>query len=174
MYLPLFQQTPLSVFVFENVENAEELHQELIGQNPAYDYAFIDASSIVSVKQIYSAAMRALQAQSDGQMKSKTLHMEVILSLCPKTEISTALRQFGMTKKSKNIVVLEINGAPSEEEELARVAKIVQGKQLPFCDETLKKLADMKLVKKYYKLDAAAMQNPTAAILSAIALRGYS
>ncbi|WBW75332.1 EKC/KEOPS complex subunit Cgi121 [Schizosaccharomyces osmophilus] len=174
MYLPLFQKTPVSVFVFNNVENAEKLHQELIGQNPAYDYAFIDASSIVSVKQIYSATMRALQAQADGQMKSKTLHMEVILSLCPKTEISTALRQFGMSKKSKKIVALRINGAPSEEEELAHVLKIVQGTHLPFSDETFQKLADMKVVKKNYKLDVASMQNPTAAILSAIALRGYS
>ncbi|EPY49773.1 CGI121 family protein [Schizosaccharomyces cryophilus OY26] len=174
MYLPLFQQTPVNVFVFENVENAEKMRQELIGKNPVYDYAFIDASSIVSVKQIYSAIMRALQAQLDGQMKSKTLHTEVILSLSPKTEISSALRQFGMSVKSTKVLVVKINGTLSEAEEEAHVDEIVQGARLSFSDETFQKLADMKVIKKNYKLDAAAMQQPLGAILSAIALRGYS
>lgn len=174
MILPLFPETQVHVFVYENVSNCAAIHEQLISQNPIYDYAFLDAATILYKKQVYSAIIRALEDRRDEQMKTKTIHSEVILSLSPKTEISSAFRQFSMTKKSKNIVVVKIDSQLTEEEEFERLDKLVEGNRVEFSDEELQKLVDFKVLKKNYKLDPSTLENPLASILSSIALRGYS
>ncbi len=72
---------------FRDVSNSDFLHAQLIGRNPDFDYAFIDASSVISRNQLLSAIFRALTDQLNGAQLTATTHSEVVLSLSPSNNV---------------------------------------------------------------------------------------
>jgi EKC/KEOPS complex subunit CGI121/TPRKB len=67
--------------LFTSVTNASFLHSQLLSRNPSFDYAFIDASSIISRPHLLSAIFNALVTILDGTLVSATPHSEVVLAL---------------------------------------------------------------------------------------------
>ncbi|KAI1102482.1 hypothetical protein F4804DRAFT_343192 [Jackrogersella minutella] len=144
---------------FKDVTNAEFLQQQLLSRNAQYEYAFIDASSVVSRFQILAAVYKAITTQLGGNMKTPNIHSEIVCSLSPNNNISEAYRRFGITPTSKALIIVKVLISPScvltpQDVEEHLVANI-QGTATPLTDTTLQaSFTDWPKVRKYYKLNS--------------------
>ncbi|KAI0433850.1 kinase binding protein CGI-121-domain-containing protein [Xylaria sp. FL1042] len=164
------------VAVFRDVENAAFLHQQLLARNADFEYALIDASVITSRLQVLGAAFKAITAQVAGSMKTPNVHSETVYALSPASNIAEAYRRYGVTPTSRSLVIVKILvspplSAPSTTESTTapdtadsktpltaqdvetHLLTHVQGKPVPFTDQTLSELTDWGRVRKYYKLN---------------------
>ncbi|KAI0799182.1 kinase binding protein CGI-121-domain-containing protein [Xylaria sp. FL0064] len=194
------------VAVFRDVENAAFLHQQLLARNADFEYALIDAGVITSRLQVLSAAFKAITAQVAGAMKTPNVHSEMVYALSPASNIAEAYRRHGITPTSRSLVIVKILVTPpssaTESERATSSAGTadaktpltaqdvekhllthVQGKPLPFTDQTLSGLTDWGRVRKYYKLNGIGwldgMKDPVAKnremdmlVMGGMALRG--
>ncbi|GAA6061398.1 hypothetical protein JCM10212_000658 [Sporobolomyces blumeae] len=165
-------QSTVHVALYTNVENASTLRQRLIhastlpddddgnSQRQQVDFAFIDAAMITSRLHLLTAVHQAILADARGALKSKTLHSEVIWMLDPGTNISEALKHFGMSANTRDLLLVRIqrdaNGAERAVDKEMR--DIVEG-QLASLD-LLGRLPDgrtnEKSLRKVYKLNGDA------------------
>ncbi|KAI1799024.1 CGI-121-domain-containing protein [Daldinia bambusicola] len=152
------------VGLFKDVTNAEFLQQQLLSRNAEYEYAFIDASSIISRLQVLAAVYKAITIHMSGSMKTPNIHSEIVCSLSPNNNISEAYRRFGITPtSSKHLLIVKVltpthNPTSQAATETAAVQQHllahVRGTPAPFTDEVLARsgLTDWAKVRKYYKL----------------------
>jgi EKC/KEOPS complex subunit CGI121/TPRKB len=119
---------------FRDVTNSDFLHAQLIARNPDFDYAFIDASSVISRRHLLSAVFNALVTILDGTLLSATPHSEVVLSMSPNNNVPTlcallyakltlgnqiadAYRRWGIAPgKTKELIVIKVAVSPSSTE----------------------------------------------------------
>ncbi|KAI0839249.1 hypothetical protein F5Y06DRAFT_266350 [Hypoxylon sp. FL0890] len=152
------------ISLFKDVTNAEFLQQQLLSRNAEYEYAFIDASSVISRFQVLAAVYKAITIQLNGGMKTPNIHSEIVCSLSPNNNISEAYRRFGITPTSKHLIIVKVlissPSTPSTPSTLTPAAveqhllANVKGVPIPFTDETLQSsLTDWPKVRKYYKLN---------------------
>ncbi|KAI0444394.1 kinase binding protein CGI-121-domain-containing protein [Xylaria telfairii] len=168
------------VAVFRDVENAAFLHQQLLARNAEFEYALIDAGVITSRLQVLSAAFRAITVQLAGTMKTPNVHSEIVYSLSPANNIVEAYRRHGITPTTRDLIIVKVLVTPaassSPSTAAAETASIitsdedtkppltsqdveghlrthVQGRPVPFTDETLSEITDWGRVRKYYKLN---------------------
>ncbi|KAI1415035.1 hypothetical protein F5Y13DRAFT_187722 [Hypoxylon sp. FL1857] len=144
--------------LFKDVTNAEFLQQQLLGRNAEYEYAFIDASSVISRFQVLAAVYKAITIQLSGSMKTPNIHSEIVCSLSPNNNISEAYRRFGITPTSKHLIIVKVLISPTSTLTPAAVEQHllanVKGTPTPFTDDTLQSsLTDWPKVRKYYKLN---------------------
>lgn len=151
--------------LFKDVANAEFLQQQLLSRNAEYEYAFIDASSVISRFQVLAAVYKAITIQLNGSMKTPNIHSEIVCSLSPNNNISEAYRRFGITPTSKHLIIVKVlissssssSTTPSTLTPAAveqHLLSNVQGTPIPLTDETLQSsLTDWPKVRKYYKLN---------------------
>lgn len=66
---------------FKGVANAGHLQSQLLARNADFEYAFIDATTIVSKLQVLAATYKALSVLLDGRLKSPNVHAETVLAL---------------------------------------------------------------------------------------------
>lgn len=71
------------VAFYRNVRNAAKLQSHLLARNADFEYAFVDASVVVSRIHLLSAAFKALTAQLAGSLKTPNVHSELVASLSP-------------------------------------------------------------------------------------------
>lgn len=69
------------VGLFRNVTNADHLQSQLVARNSDFEYAFIDASSVLSRLQLIGAVYKALSVLLDGTIKTPNVHSEIVCSL---------------------------------------------------------------------------------------------
>lgn len=67
--------------LFRNVANAEFLHAQLLSRNSEFEYAFVDASSVISRLHLLSAVYSALNVLLDGTLRTPNVHSEIVVSL---------------------------------------------------------------------------------------------
>lgn len=67
--------------LFRNVANAEFLQSQLLGRNPDFEYAFIDATTVASRFHLLSAVYKAVSIEAAGSMKTPNVHSEIVCSL---------------------------------------------------------------------------------------------
>ncbi|KAI1489490.1 CGI-121-domain-containing protein [Biscogniauxia mediterranea] len=164
----------VNVAVFRDVENAEYLQQQLLGRNSEFEYAFIDATSIISRLQVLAAIYKAITVHIGGTMKTPNVHSEIVWSLSPNNNISEAYRRYGITASSRHIIVVKIlllppvvsPTAPSlslsssslltPEAVQSHLRTHVRGQPCPFADDVLASFTDWPKVRKYYKLNGVA------------------
>ncbi|KAI1632506.1 CGI-121-domain-containing protein [Biscogniauxia mediterranea] len=165
----------VNVAVFRDVENAEFLQQQLLGRNSEFEYAFIDATSIISRLQVLAAIYKAITVHIGGTMKTPNIHSEIVWSLSPNNNISEAYRRYGITASSRHIIVVKIllllpvsptspslsSSSPSllTPEAAAVQSHLrthVRGRPCPFADDVLASFTDWPKVRKYYKLNGVA------------------
>ncbi|KAI0881612.1 uncharacterized protein GGS22DRAFT_172562 [Annulohypoxylon maeteangense] len=145
--------------LFKNVTNADFLQKQLLSRNSEFEYAFIDATSVVSRFQILAAVYKAITIQMSGTMKTPNIHSEIVCSLSPNNNISEAYRRFGITATTNALIIIKVLITPSsstltptsiQQHLLAHV----QGTPTPLTDEALQSsLTDWGKVRKYYKLN---------------------
>lgn len=72
---------------FKDVSNADFLHQQLLARNTDFEYAFIDASSVLSRFQILAATYKGLSLLLEGTLKTPNVHSEIVCALSTSTNV---------------------------------------------------------------------------------------
>lgn len=67
--------------LYRNVSNAGYLQSQLLARNADFEYAFIDASSVLSRLHLLAAIYKALTVLMDGNLKTPNVHSEIVCSL---------------------------------------------------------------------------------------------
>ena len=78
---------PLYIGVFRDVRNVSFLRQQLLSGNAAFEYAFIDASVILSTQHLLAACFRAVNDLNANRLKTRNVHAEVVFSLSPNNNV---------------------------------------------------------------------------------------
>ncbi|KAB8225237.1 kinase binding protein CGI-121-domain-containing protein [Aspergillus novoparasiticus] len=179
---------PVHVALYRDIENAPFLRQQLISGNADFEYAFIDASMVLSRAHVSSAIFRAVNDYLNERLKSRNVHSEIVFSFSPTNNIADSFRKFGISDSTKDLLVVKVSVTPeiTHDSVAAHLAQSIEGSPVPFNDETLSKIADVTKIKKAYKLGAlpsapAGQVNGAGnddngrlenSIIGAIALRG--
>lgn len=87
--LPHLPQHPLRIGVFKNVKNASFLRKQLLEGNADFEYAFLDASAILSRNHVLAACFRAINDMVNNRLKSRNVHSEIVFSLSTNNNVST-------------------------------------------------------------------------------------
>lgn len=77
------------VAFFKGVANAGYLQSQLLARNADFEYAFIDATTVVSRLQVLAAAYKAVSVLLEGRLKSPNVHAETVLALSASNNVST-------------------------------------------------------------------------------------
>lgn len=140
--LPQFPETEICVSLYQKVSNASQLRSR-ISELP---YALIDARTVCSMEQIYSAIYRAFIESRYGKLKTKSLHAECLYCLSPTSNIGEALRNFGIKDDSTALVVIRILTDGTQDEGHQKLD--LEGDEVELDDKKLAHFMDNSLVKK--------------------------
>ncbi|RMD42969.1 hypothetical protein DV735_g2140, partial [Chaetothyriales sp. CBS 134920] len=142
--------------VFANVDNASFLRERLLAGDTAFEYALVDASTVVSRKQVLAATFRALNDYLNDRLKSHNIHSEIVFALSPNNNIGEAFRRFGVQEDTKNIIVLKVATNPSItlDSVCAHLTSSIKGEERPFDDAVVQQCSDLTRIRKIYKLNA--------------------
>ncbi|KAL5050434.1 hypothetical protein BDW71DRAFT_173868 [Aspergillus fruticulosus] len=175
--------------LYKDIQNAVSLRQQLLSANAAFEYAFIDASMVLSRAHALSAVFRAVNDYLNGRLKSRNIHSEIVFSFSPTNNIADSFRKFGISDTTSNLLVVKVCVTPdvTRESVAAHLAQNIRGTPLPFNDEALSNISDVAKIKKAYKLGSLPSGPPSnqangasgenerqleLSVLGAIALRG--
>ena len=86
--LPHLPEHPLRVCLFKDVKNASFLRKQLLEGNTEFEYAFLDATALISRNHILAACFRAINDQLNNRLKSRNVHSEIVFSLSPNNNVS--------------------------------------------------------------------------------------
>ncbi|KAL7955204.1 kinase binding protein CGI-121 domain-containing protein [Trichoderma compactum] len=149
--------------LFRNVKNAAFLHQQLLARNAEFEYAFIDASTIVSRVHLLSAVFKAVNSSVNGALKTPNVHSETVVSLSSSNNIADAYRRFGVSPSTTDLFVVKIvfptdsNPMPASAGAISQhLADNVEGDAVPATDDTIETITDVRAVRKSYKLNGLA------------------
>ncbi|KAL1928454.1 hypothetical protein VTP01DRAFT_2810 [Rhizomucor pusillus] len=160
------------IALFRNVTNAADLRKRLIAQDSTLSCALVEASVVIDTFHVLLAVIRAVHDEQHNRLKSHNINSEIVIDFSPATNIAQALRRFGISDESQNILVVKVGGDASEVENYMREnikGDLVSLSQL---SETL----DLKLLAKYYSLGEQGKSVETALplVASSMALKGYN
>ncbi|PWN24026.1 hypothetical protein BCV69DRAFT_244371 [Microstroma glucosiphilum] len=134
--------------LFHSVSNAQPLLSQIINaaslptghpDQIKVDFAFIDAGMVVSREQVLNAVLQSMVWKERGEegaigagsggLKTKTIHSEVIWNLFPGRNISSSLREVGLSPKTTSLLLVHIcsSSNPQPSEILSRMTNLVQG-----------------------------------------------
>ncbi|KAI0127112.1 hypothetical protein BJ170DRAFT_429878 [Xylariales sp. AK1849] len=178
------------VALFHSITNADFLHSQLLNRNADFEYAFIDASTLISRFHLLSAIYKAITIELSGSMKTPNIHSEIVCSLSSNNNISEAYRRYGIQPSTKDVVVVKVlaqrEGSPSQvtpENIEKHLEENVKGEDVPCSDKELQTLTDWPKLRKYHKLnslgwledtkeEAAKKRELELLVIGAMALRG--
>ncbi|EON95898.1 putative kinase binding protein cgi-121 protein [Phaeoacremonium minimum UCRPA7] len=178
------------VAFFKSVSNAAFLQSQLLARNPDFEYAFIDASSVVSRLQVLAVIYKALSILLDGTLRTPNVHSEIVTSLSASNNIAEAYRRYGITAETTSVIIVKVvfptdarPEPPSAEHIWKHLQDNVTGSLVPFTDDEISGSTDWAKVRKYYKLNGAPSLNglhdevlktkeAEMLVLGAMALRG--
>ncbi|KAF8164797.1 kinase binding protein CGI-121-domain-containing protein [Crassisporium funariophilum] len=151
------------VALFRNVSNAGTLKKRIIAastaegqhgeqERDAVNFAFIDARLITSKLLIETAISQAILAESQGALRTKTVHSEILFNLNPTHNITEAIRRYGVSESNTDVIVVKIDSrdlAPETVEE--NMKAVIDGTVVQLSE--LEGVTDWPSVKKYHKLN---------------------
>ena len=96
----------ISMMLLTDVTNAADLQQRLIAaskmtgsdgdrEREALDFAFLDGSMIASVEHVLTAAHAAILSASRGDLRTQTIHSELIDNLNPTSNVRSLYHSAG-------------------------------------------------------------------------------
>ncbi|GJN75813.1 hypothetical protein PLICBS_009919 [Purpureocillium lilacinum] len=148
------------VALFRDVENAAALHQQLLARNADFEYAFIDASVIISRRQLLSSVFKSSLAAANGALKTPNVHSEIVACLSASNNIADAYRRFGVSPTTRDLLVVKVTfptesrpEPPSADQIWQHLKDNVQGHAVDVTDENIDAATDLAKVRKYYKLN---------------------
>ncbi|KAF2852448.1 hypothetical protein T440DRAFT_553349 [Plenodomus tracheiphilus IPT5] len=170
LHLPHYEAYPVHVALFEDVQNADFLKSQLLAANPEFDYAFLDASMILSQTHILTTTALTLHSflsPSTSPPKTRSPHSELVFRLSPNNNIGQAYTLFGITPSTTALVVLklavkvggdgrlDVDQSVTAESVGAHLGRVVQGRCVPVVSRGAEELGakcDVQRVRKVYKL----------------------
>jgi len=186
------------IAVYQSVTNAAFLQQQLLDGNSDFEYAFIDASVIISRTHVLAAVFRAVNDLLEGRLRSRNVHSEIVFCLSPSNNIAESFRRFGITPTTTTqLIIIKISTPPTPHLSASTIqehlASVIEGTQVPFTDEVLADMTDWARVRKIYKVGGGSANGKQAVkngdggaaavaaqrrelglqVLGAMALRGY-
>lgn len=168
--LPHYHVYPVHVALFKDVTNASSLRRQLLDANPDFDYAFLDASMIISPQHLLSATFIALHNFLTARPKTRTPHSELVFRLSPNNNIGESYKKFGIADDSTTIIAVKLplsasgpDGAYVKDESItnqsvsAHLASAVQGTSVAIAEDgnELGLWCQLDKVRKVYKLGSA-------------------
>jgi len=165
--LPFITDHVIYAGLFSQVTNAAFLRQQLLDGNSDFEYALIDASTVLSTKQVLGAVFRAINDQRQHRLRSRNVHSEIVFALSPTNNISDSFRKFGVGDVTTTLIAIKVIPASGTKEEQSQRAQavrdhleeVVKGQAMPFTDENLQESVDLGKVRKLYKLPAPDLSN---------------
>ncbi|PGG95758.1 hypothetical protein AJ79_09886 [Helicocarpus griseus UAMH5409] len=156
---------PVHVALYRDVQNAPFLREQLLSGNTEFEYAFIDAATVLSTTHILAAVFRALKDYQNNRLKSKNVHSEIVYSLSPNNNIAESFRKFGLVDATKDLVVVKVSTTPdiTHKSVSQHLGEVIQGTPLEFDDENLRLVSDVSKIKKAYKLGSGNVKPPRKA-----------
>lgn len=196
--LPHLPNSPIQLCLFNNVQNAAFLRQQLLQGNSDFEYAFLDASVLLSRRHVLAACFRAISDSLNNRLKSRNVHSEIVFSLSPNNNVSQnvscllwpaiidannlkiaeSFRRFGLQDTSTHLVAVKVlkNADDSIAEHLT---SNVQGDPVALTDEALAAVKDDARIRKIYRLDQPKKGETTtlgkeaeAFVIGSMALKG--
>ncbi|KAF2010537.1 CGI-121-domain-containing protein [Aaosphaeria arxii CBS 175.79] len=170
--LPHYPDYPIHIALFKDVSNAEYLRSKLLEADSAFDYAFLDATTvslfdhdhIISPTQLLSAAFLALHLHLTSRSKSRTPHSELVFRLHPNNNIGESYRKFGIADSTTSLIAVKLGLAPeiTNESVAKHLGEHVKGESVPLGEEgqELGQWADEAKLRKIYKLEPAGGGKP--------------
>jgi len=121
----------------------------------------VSSAKITSILHLQTAVYYALLAQSQGCLRTKTVHSEILWALSPGNnvrlsipdksthisipcpQISEAIRRYGISDSATSLLVVEIGTIPSHRD---KIKAVVNGTVSPF--SRLSEVTDLATIKK--------------------------
>jgi EKC/KEOPS complex subunit CGI121/TPRKB len=168
--LPHYHVYPVHVALFRDVANASHLRRQLLDANPNFDYAFLDASMVISPQHLLSAAFMAIHNFVTSRAKTRTPHSELVFRLSPNNNIGESYKKFGISDDSTTIIAVKLplsasapDGTYAKDESItnqtvsAHLGTVVQGTSVEIGDDgqELGAACQLDKVRKVYKLNSA-------------------
>ncbi|KAK4202888.1 kinase binding protein CGI-121-domain-containing protein [Triangularia verruculosa] len=155
--------------LFRDVSNASFLQAQLISRNPEFEYAFVDASTVLSRAHLLAAVWNAVYTSVEGNLRTPNVHSEVVASLNINNNIADGYRRWGITPdKTKDLVVVKILSSPDtlgdaqqEKDVWTRLTAQVKGRPVQLTDQEIAQVTDWQKVRKYYKMNGAPVLDQT-------------
>ncbi|KAF1966711.1 CGI-121-domain-containing protein [Bimuria novae-zelandiae CBS 107.79] len=166
--IPHYPTHPIHIALFRSVRNAAHLRAQLLSANPSFDYAFLDATTILSYHQLLLAAQLALHAHLTGRSKTRTPHSELVFRLHPNNNIGESYRKFGINNASSTLIAIKFSLDPEiTGESVARhLGEVVEGESVDIGPngEELAMFADVAKIRKIFKLNDGGKGKEGAAV----------
>ncbi|KAI4836038.1 CGI-121-domain-containing protein [Aureobasidium sp. EXF-8845] len=155
--LPHLPQYPLCVGLFKNVKNASFLRQQLLAGNADFEYAFLDASVVISRMQFLAASFRGINDHASDRMKSHNVHSEIVFSFSPNNNIAESFRRFGISDTTQHVLAIKVLSSGMTAESVSQhLQQNIEGEQVEASDAEFAELADQPRLRKIYKLNVQA------------------
>lgn len=170
--IPQFNQYKIKIGLFQDVKNSSELR----GKVAEIPLALIDASMIYSREQLYSALYRVLIELNHNQLRTRSLHSEILLCLSPTSNIGDAFKKFGIKDDTSALYCVEIC-EPSSESKYETVTATIDGKEQSDFNKFVDENKSIDSIAKMYKLkkdqiEKLSQDEISTVISNAIQLRG--
>lgn len=162
----------LYVACYKDVQNANYLRQQLLSANQAFNYAFVDATTILSRRHLLAACFRAMSDYIHDRLKSNNVQSEIVFCLSPNNNIGDAFRRFGIQDSSKDIVVVKVGDSAASEANVTKqgveehLSGAIEGTPVDFSDDWLKDVCDVDKVRKNYKIAKPQQQGKGEKIMN--------
>ncbi|KAI4720210.1 CGI-121-domain-containing protein [Aureobasidium sp. EXF-10727] len=141
--LPHLPQYPLCVGLFKNVKNASFLRQQLLAGNADFEYAFLDASVVISRMQFLAASFRGINDFASNRMKSHNVHSEIVFSFSPNNNIAESFRRFGISDTTQHVLAIKVLSSDITAESVSQhLHQNIEGDQVDVSDAEFSELAD--------------------------------
>ncbi|MCJ1241184.1 hypothetical protein MMC14_009188 [Varicellaria rhodocarpa] len=167
--------TELAVYIalFRGLRNASFLRQQLLDGNTEYEYAFLDAASILSTTHVLAAVFRAVNDMQSQRMKSRNVHSETVFALSPNNNIAESFRRFGLTEITTDLLVVKLSTFTDITfQSMSRhLKRVIEGVPVQFNDAELQQITDTAKLRKAYKLAPPKQNTPLGGANGGAALR---
>ncbi|KAA8916653.1 hypothetical protein TRICI_001279 [Trichomonascus ciferrii] len=168
---PQFEDKEIQISLFTNVQNTPEIRSHMASGDPNYNYAFVNAATIVSLEHLLAATYRAINDHSTGKPRTRNLHSEIVFCLSPNNNIMDSLKRFGTSDESETFYAVKVVDEDEEDKDkyLRFLHQTIKGDELDVSEEIIKAYTIDAVVKKNYKINPSDVST----IISTISLRGY-
>ncbi|KAF2708073.1 CGI-121-domain-containing protein [Pleomassaria siparia CBS 279.74] len=156
--LPHYPDYPIQVALFKDVKNATFLRSQLLEANADFDYAFIDATMILTPLHLLHPTFLSLHLalSTPPRLKSRTPHSEIIFRLHPNNNIGESYRKFGITDTTTSLIAVKLSLTPeiTSESVAKHLGDVVEGTSVEIGEngEQLGEMCQVSKIRKVYKL----------------------
>ncbi|KAL8680304.1 MAG: hypothetical protein Q9186_003486 [Xanthomendoza sp. 1 TL-2023] len=135
------------IALYQDVKNAAFLQQQLLQGNTAFEYAFLDASMILSSTHLLAAVFRAANDRLNCRLKSNN--------------IAESFRRFGISPATTSMYAIKVaSNTPTDATSIRKhLSDNIEGTPLPFTDLEIAQVTDIVKVRKIYKLTNVTQGN---------------